>query len=170
MAEFIDITGSRFGRLVVLQREKPRKGYHGAMWLCKCDCGKTTIVNGQNLKSGNTTSCGCYGAERRASSARTHGKTRTRLYRIWKAMHTRCYNYNASQFKYYGYRGIFICDKWKANFQAFYDWAMANGYRDDLTIDRIDTNGNYSPENCRWITMAEQNKNKRAENGFKIKE
>jgi hypothetical protein len=85
-------------------------------------------------------------------------------------MHTRCYNTNSPQFEHYGERGIFICDKWKVNFQAFYDWAMANGYDENLTIDRIDNNKGYSPDNCRWVTMAEQNKNKRAENGFKIKE
>lgn len=170
MGQFIDLTGQRFGRLLVTQRAEPRKGYHGAMWLCQCDCGQASIVNAQNLKSGNTTSCGCYGAERRVNSVKSHGQTGTRLHRIWKAMHTRCYNTNSPQFEYYGYRGIFICDAWKVNFKAFYDWAMANGYRDDLTIDRIDNDKGYSPDNCRWTTMEEQNKNKRAENGYKAKE
>ena len=170
MPNYIDITGHRFGRLVVLRKSEPKKGYHGAMWECMCDCGTVTIANGQNLKSGNTTSCGCYGAEQRVNSVRKHGKTGTRLHRIWKAMHTRCYNINSPQFKYYGYRGIFICDEWKVNFQAFHDWAMSHGYEDNLSIDRIDSNGNYSPDNCRWVTMAEQNKNKRAENGYKVKE
>lgn len=85
-------------------------------------------------------------------------------------MHTRCYNEHFAAYKYYGGRGITICDEWRENFQAFHDWAMANGYRDDLTIDRIDNDKGYSPDNCRWITMEEQNKNKRAENGYKVKE
>lgn len=140
------------------------------MWKCVCDCGRTTIVNGQNLKSGNTTSCGCYGIERRNNASKTHGKSNTRLHRIWKAMHSRCYNKKYHAYKYYGGRGITICEEWLHNFKTFYDWAMANGYEENLTIDRIDPNGNYSPNNCRWVTMELQNKNKRAPNGFTIKE
>ena len=170
MPSFIDITGQRFGRLVVLRRSAPKKGYHGAMWECLCDCGTVTIANGQNLKRGNTTSCGCYGREKRTDSVRTHGESGTRLHCIWKAMHTRCYNPNFFAYKHYGGRGIGICSEWAEDFQAFYDWAMSNGYEDNLTIDRINSNGNYSPDNCRWVTMTEQNKNKRAENGYKVKE
>ena len=96
--------------------------------------------------------------------------TRTRLYRIWNCMHNRCYRKSYHAFNHYGGRGIEVCDEWLHDFQAFYDWAIANGYGDDLSIDRIDPNKNYSPDNCRWVTMAEQNKNKRAKNGFKIKE
>ena len=170
MASLIDLTGMRFGRLVVIAKAEPNKSYHGAMWECLCDCGNRTIVNARNLKSGNTSSCGCYGNEKRLKSIKIHGKSGTRLHRIWKAMHTRCYNPNFFAYKYYGGRGITICRGWQNDFQAFYDWAMANGYRDDLSIDRIDTNKGYSPDNCRWTTMAEQNKNKRAKNGYKIME
>lgn len=170
MATLIDITGQRFGRLLVIQKAEPRKGYNGAMWKCVCDCGKTTIVNGQNLKSGNTTSCGCYGIERKTNTPKTHGKSGTRLHRIWKAMHSRCYNKNFHAYNHYGGRGITICDEWLHDFQAFHDWAIVNGYKDNLSIDRIDNDKGYSPDNCRWVTMEEQNKNKRAENGFKIKE
>lgn len=170
MGNFIDITGARYGKLVVIQREKPNPSYNGAMWLCKCDCGNMTIANGQNLKSGNTSSCGCLGFEKRRRSATTHGKSGTRIHRIWKAMHTRCLNKNSIPYKYYGGRGITICDLWAQNFEAFYTWAIENGYSDTLTIDRIDNNKGYSPENCRWVTMAEQNQNKRATNGYKIKE
>lgn len=170
MIKATDLTGERFGRLVVLEKAAPNKRYHGSMWVCKCDCGKTTIANAQNLKSGNTTSCGCFGRIRKREQNIKHGMSNTRLHRIWKAMHTRCYNSNFFAFKYYGGRGIKVCDEWLHNFQAFHDWSMANGYQDNLTIDRIDANGNYEPSNCRWLTMAEQNQNKRAKNGYKIKE
>ena len=170
MPALVDLTGMRFGRLSVKRKSNPKKGYHGSMWECVCECGNTTIVNAQNLKSGNTTSCGCYGAEQRIKSVKKHGETGTRLYRIWKAMHTRCYNEKSPAYRYYGSRGIRVCDGWINNFADFQNWSMSHGYRDNLTIDRIDVNGNYSPDNCRWVTMAEQNKNKRAQNGYKIKE
>lgn len=170
MAVLKDITGQKFGKLTVIKHAKSKKGYHGAMWECVCECGNTIVVNGQNLKSGNTTSCGCIGRENRAASVRTHGMSGSRLHRIWKAMHTRCYNPNSYAYKYYGGRGIQICDEWKDDFQDFYRWSMSHGYAENLTIDRINTNGNYEPNNCRWTTIAEQNKNKRAKNGYKIKE
>lgn len=90
-----------------------------------------------------------------------HGKRKTRLYRIWANIKTRCTNVNDPHFKRYGGRGITICDEWKNDFKAFYDWSMLNGYADDLTIDRINNDGNYCPANCRWVTVAEQNRNKR---------
>lgn len=170
MPSLIDLTGNRYGRLVVISRDAPKKGYHGAMWRCRCDCGNETIVNSQNLKSGNTTSCGCYGIERRTSATTKHHCSRTRLYRIWKAMKTRCYNNKFPGFRYYGLRGIKVCSEWLMDFGSFMAWAMANGYQENLTIDRINTNGDYCPDNCRWATMEEQNKNKRAPNGCRIKE
>ena len=163
-----DLTGQRFGRLTVLERAGSKRS--GATWLCICDCGETKIVESHNLVSGNTKSCGCYMRQRQSESNKTHGRSGTRLHRIWKAMHTRCYNEKFFAFKHYGGRGIRICDEWLQDFPAFERWAVSHGYRDDLTIDRIDANGNYCPDNCRWVTMAEQNQNKRVANGYKIKE
>ena len=168
MSYIRDLTGQRFGRLVAVECVR---GKREAQWRCVCDCGNDTSVHSRsNLVNGVATSCGCYGRERKSEANRTHGCTGTRLYRIWKAMHTRCLNPNSPAFKYYGGRGICICEEWRKDFAPFKEWAESNGYLDDLTIDRIDTNGDYSPSNCRWITMKEQNENKRAKNGFRVKE
>lgn len=163
-----DLTGNRFGRLTVISR-LPSVNKR-TMWLCKCDCGNEVSVDAGNLHSDNTQSCGCLQRDMTSRANKTHGLRGTRLYRIWDCMHTRCYRKSYHAFKHYGGRGIRICDEWINDFQAFYDWSMSHGYRDDLTIDRIDTDGNYCPENCRWVTMSEQNKNKRFKNGCKIKE
>lgn len=168
MPPLIDLTGQRFGRLVVIKRE-PTVNRH-TIWLCECDCGKFVSVDAGNLRSNHTTSCGCFQREATSQSNRTHGKGHTRIWRIWECMKTRCYRKSYHAFRHYGGRGITICPEWKNDFQAFYDWAMANGYQDDLSIDRIDNDKGYSPDNCRWVTMAEQNNNKRAENGYKLKE
>ena len=162
----IDLAGKQFGRLKVIERAETVN--KRTKWLCECDCGNEIIAEAYNLKSGHTQSCGCLQSEAASCANKTHGMTRTRLYRIWNCMHNRCYRKSYHAFKHYGGRGIVVCDEWLHDFQAFYDWAIANGYKDDLSIDRIDPNKNYSPDNCRWATMAEQNKNKRAENGFKI--
>jgi hypothetical protein len=164
-----DLTGMRFGRLVVNSYAGKDK-HRESLWLCTCDCGKVVTVISCNLRTGNTTSCGCYGRQRKSEANITHGLTGTRLHRIWRAMNTRCYNENFFAYKYYGGRGITICDEWRKDFKAFHDWAMGHGYSDALTIDRIDNNKGYFPDNCRWVTMAEQNKNKRVPNGYKIKE
>ena len=166
--KFVDLTGQAFGRLVVLQRAKTIN--KRTKWLCKCECGNEVLVESNNLKTGHTQSCGCFQREATSSANKTHGKRHTRLYSIWNCMKNRCYRKCFHAFHHYGGRGIKVCDEWLHNFQSFYDWAMANGYKDDLSIDRINPNGNYEPTNCRWVTMAEQNKNKRAENGYKIKE
>lgn len=164
MSKIVDITGLRFGRLTVKQRQGATKEGK-ATWICQCDCGKSVLVSGKLLRSGQIVSCGCFRAESVAKINRTHGKSHTRLYYVWMGMRKRCYDSQNNVYSYYGGRGITVCDEWRDNFQSFYDWAIANGYDENApygkcTIDRIDVNGKYEPSNCRWVSMAEQNKNK----------
>lgn len=165
MSRLVDLTGQRFGRLVVIEKSVSGQGRH-VRWLCQCDCGNTTIVDGGNLKAGRTKSCGCYVKE--GNSHRTHGDSRTRLYRIWRGIKQRCYCPKASHYKSYGGRGITMCGEWLNSFEAFRDWSLSNGYRDDLSIDRKDNNRGYSPDNCGWSTNMEQANNKRTNVLFTI--
>ena len=160
MGKRIDLVGQRFSRLVVIKpMGHDSKG--NALWLCKCDCGNERIINVSCLKRGYNKSCGCLRAE--GNSQRTHGLTRSRLWRIHSQMKIRCYDKNSDAYKNYGARGITICDEWlgKNGLKNFSEWAYSNGYSEKLTIDRKDNSKGYSPNNCRWTDRKTQSRNKR---------
>lgn len=173
-----DLAGEKIGRLKVLREETyiTRKGESIRGYLCHCDCGNEKVISRARLISGKTNSCGClikefnqskkgndywkYRNKKRESNIKGD-KTKERLHRIWKNMKQRCTNPNFPDYKKYGARGITICVEWKDSFQAFYDWSISNGYCNDLTIDRIDNDKGYSPDNCRWADKETQDSNKR---------
>lgn len=156
---FKDITGQKFGRLTALNRIHAIKGH--TYWSCSCDCGEFVNVRIDALLGGVTNSCGCYQKKLAKEINTTHGKTKSKLYKVFDAIKQRCYNKHNKQYKHYGGRGIAVCDEWKNDFMTFYDWAVSNGYKEGLTIDRIDVNGNYEPSNCRLATQKQQQRNKR---------
>lgn len=154
----IDLVGKRFGKLTVVAFDRLQN--HKTYWKCVCDCGLTVVTVGNNLRTGNTKSCGCIHRERVRQlglNNTTHGEShgnRTRLYTIWCGMRQRCSNPNRTAYRLYGGKGIKVCDEWN-DFAVFKEWAIANGYTDTLTIDRIDPHKGYNPDNCRWISASE---------------
>ena len=160
MERYIDLSGKRFGKLLVekIDHKEKKNNTTRIYWKCLCDCGKTHIVRSDSLTSGSVKSCGCLYKEKEGS---VKNLSRSRLYKIHDKIIQRCYNKNNNRFKDYGGRGITVYNEWKNDFLCFYNWALENGYKDNLTIDRIDVNGNYEPKNCRWISNYEQQRNKR---------
>lgn len=168
MAKFLDLTGMKFGRLKVIKLSKEVKSgkRFRKYWWCLCDCGNSHEVRTDGLTSGNVKSCGCmkkeqdkYNLTDKYQFKPKYEVQNRRLYQVWRGMNARCYNINDNRYDRYGKRGIIVCEEWK-DFDTFAKWALKNNYSDNLTLDRIDNNGNYEPSNCKWSTVKEQCRNR----------
>ena len=166
---YLDLKGQQFGRLTVLRKQRMRR-HARSYWLCQCQCGQRKCIKGTDLILSKTQSCGCYRREKTSQTFRKHGdggNNRSRLYGAWAGMKQRCLNEKCEQYKYYGGRGIKLCKLWH-DFRAFKKWALANGWREVLEIDRIDNDGDYCPENCHWNTRKGNMRNTRRTRWFTI--
>lgn len=163
MPNVTPMIGRKFGRLTVIAKGEKVPYSRQATWICQCSCGNvTSAIVGSRLRNGTTKSCGCIHREELKERKTTHGMAKTRLNNIWHGMKQRCYNPNTKCYCNYGGRGIVVCNEWLHDFSAFRDWALESGYADNLSIDRVDVNGNYEPSNCRWATSSEQRVNQRS--------
>ena len=160
----IDMTGKRFGKLIVLRRDESKKT-KGAHWVCVCDCGNQKSIDGSRLRNGNTKACGCQRGK--CNPKMNKYASYKRLYKIWHHMHNRCKNPQHISYGNYGANGIKVCEAWN-NFDSFAEWALESGYEDKLEIDRIEVTGDYEPCNCRWVTKASNARNKRNTTKLKV--
>lgn len=148
---FVDITGTVYSRLTVISFAGSTK--RGAAWLCRCRCGTEKVLIGGDIRSGRVQSCGCWKSEVTSQRSRTHRESATPLYVVWSSMKKRCNNPRNKGYKNYGERGIRVCKEWSESYEAFRDWSLANGYAAGLEIDRRNNDGNYEPDNCRWVAQ-----------------
>ena len=157
--------GEKYGRLTVIDIIPSVDANKGYSWKCRCDCGKETVVSPRKLITGLTKSCGCWKRDRVKTESifdrTTHGGRHERLYSIWRGMIQRCERKENHDYPNYGGRGIAVCHEWRHDYAAFREWAVSNGYSEELTIERKNVNGNYCPENCTWIALKAQARNRR---------